>query len=325
MILHEPLKRIMNQLFKIATLLFTAFLLANCEKEITLDLPDPTPQIVVEGSIYQGQTPIVILNTNFPYFGTFTLENYQQNFVRNAKVVVSDGSKSVELQEFCWSDLTEIEQQLLVAFGGGDNGIIPDSIPDHFDFCLYTSFPPQIVGEVGKTYTLDITTQEGESLSALTTIPQPVPFDSIWAERHLNEEFAKYWRVYASLNDPAELGNYYRLFTQRNDEPFYPAPRSVFDDLLVNGKEFYFPLDKGQAQSSPIDIDTYGYFEVEDTIQIRWTSIDEASYNFWRTLEFSSSANGPFGGSTKVIDNIEGGFGIWCGYGVSEHELIIEE
>ena len=98
--------------------------IANCEKEITLDLPDPVSQIVVEGSIYEGQTPLVILNTNFPYFGTFTLQNYQQNFVRGAKVMVSDGTKNVELQEFCWSDLTETEQQLLVAFGGEDNGII---------------------------------------------------------------------------------------------------------------------------------------------------------------------------------------------------------
>ena len=314
----------MKHLIKIVPLLLIAFLLANCEKEITLDLPDPTPQIVVEGSIYSGQTPLVILNTNFPYFGTFTIENYQQNFVKGAKVSVSDGSKTVELQEFCWSDLTEQEQQLLIGFGGG-NGIIPYSIPDNFDFCLYTSFPPQILGENGKTYTLDITTEDGQHLSALTTIPQPIPFDSIWAEQHGNEDFADYWRVYGMFKDPDELGNYYRLFTQRNDEPFYPSPRSVFDDLLVNGKEFYFPLDKGQPQSAAINIDTYGYFEAADTIQIRWTTINQASYDFWRTLEFSSSANGPFGGSTEVVDNIEGGFGIWCGYGVSEHGLVIEE
>jgi len=297
----------------------------NCEKEITLDLPDPIPQIVVEGTIYSGQTPIVILNTNFPYFGSFSIENYQQNFVRGAEVTVSDGSKTVELQEFCWSDLTAEEQQLLLAFGGSDAGIIPDSIPDNFDFCLYTSFPPQIVGEIGKTYSLEITTEDGENLSALTTIPQPVPFDSIWAEQHLNEDFADYWRVYGQFKDPDELGNYYRLFTQINDEPFYPAPRSVFDDLLVNGKDFFFPLDKGEPQSTDLDVDTYGYFQVEDTIQIRWTAIDQASYDFWRTLEFSRNANGPFGGSTQVMDNIEGGFGIWCGYGVSEIGLVIEE
>lgn len=309
--------------FSLFILVFVGFLLVNCEKEITLDLPEPTSQIVVEGSIYSGQSPIVILNTNFPYFGTFTIDDYQSNFVRGAEVTVSDGAETVKLEEFCWSDLTEEQQALLVAFGGDSNGIIPDTIPENFDFCLYTSFPPQVLGEVGKAYTLEINTPEGENLTAITSIPEPVPFDSIWAEQHPNEEFEKYWRVYGNMTDPEELGNYYRLFTQRNHEPFYPSPRSVFDDLLINGKEFYFPLDKGQPQSSVIEIDTYGYFEAEDTIQIRWTTIDAASYDFWRTLEFSSSANGPFGGSTQVIDNIEGGFGIWCGYGVSEHELTI--
>jgi len=126
------------------------------------------------------------------------------------------------------------------------------------------------------------------------------------------------------LDEPDELGNFYRYFTQQNSLPMYPGLSSVFDDLFTNGQQFYFPLDRGQPRSDEFNLDTYGYFTLNDTIAIKFCNIDKDHYNFWRTLEFSADAVGPFSGATNVDFNIEGegGIGIWGGYAAYETSII---
>ena len=94
-----------------------AFLLTNCQKEITVDLPDPVEKIVVEGSIETGSPPFVILNRNYPYFGQFNVDLYSTGFVRDAVVKVSDGSNTVTLTELCWSELTDVQKDFFAAQG----------------------------------------------------------------------------------------------------------------------------------------------------------------------------------------------------------------
>ncbi|OWY23925.1 DUF4249 domain-containing protein [Sphingobacteriales bacterium UPWRP_1] len=312
----------MKTLKNILTLLVTAFILTNCEKEVTVDLPDPVEKIVVEGSIESGSPPFVTLNKNFPYFGTFTPADFAGNFVRNATVMVSDGSTSAQLDEICWSELTEEQKEFIAQFAGG---ALPDSIPDGFDFCVYTFFSlnPPIVGQPGKTYTLQITTAEGKELSAVTTIPQPVPLDSIWYEQNTDPDYPNLYRIYARITDPDTLGNYYRYYTQRQTEPMYPGFRSVYDDLLINGLNVFFPLDRGIFKGADIDFQTYGYFEANDTVTVKWSTIDTHTYNFWRTLEFSTNSGSPLGGSTQINHNINGGIGVWAGYCVSTLQTIV--
>ena len=294
---------------------FLAFLLTNCQKEITVDLPDPVEKIVVEGSIETGSPPFVILNRNYPYFGQFNVDLYSTGFVRDAVVKVSDGSSTVTLTELCWSELSDVQKEFFAAQFGTS---LPDSLPANFDFCLYTLFAPTMVGQAGKSYTLDITTTDGQHLTANTTIPMPVPLDSVWVQAHNNPEFADTLRrLWTQLTDPDTLGNYYRYYTQRNTEPLYPGLRSVFDDLVINGKQFYFPLDKAQPQSTDFDIDTYGYFRTQDTLRLKWVTIDKKTYDFWRSLEFSANSGGPFSSIVQVDFNIEGGIGVWAGYSVS--------
>ncbi len=308
----------------IIALIITAFILTNCEKEVILDLPTPVTKIVVEGSIETGAAPIVTINQNFPYFGTISAEDIANNYVRGATVIVSDGTNEAQLEEFCWSQLTEEQKELIAQFAGG---ALPDSIPAGFDFCVYTffSFNPPIVGQNGKTYTLHITTAEGKELHATTTIPLPIPIDSLWTEQSLDPDLANYYRVFARLQDPDTLGNYYRYYTQRQGEPMYPGFRSVYDDMLINGKNIFFPLDKGIFKGAEIDFKTYGYFEKHDTVTVKWTTIDHDTYSFWRSLEFSSNSSSPLGGSSQVNHNIEGGIGIWGGYCISTLETIVIE
>ena len=47
------------------------------------------------------------------------------------------------------------------------------------NICIYTSANPAYVGIIGRTYRLDINA-EGKTLSAVSTIPDPVALDSVW-------------------------------------------------------------------------------------------------------------------------------------------------
>lgn len=314
----------MNKLKYITALIVTAFILTNCEKEVILDLPDPVAKIVVEGSIETDAPPFVTLTQNFPYFGSITPAMLANAYVRGATVMVSDGQTEAQLDELCWSTLTDAQKELIAQLAGS---ALPDSIPPDFDFCVYTffSFNPPIVGQNGKTYTLHITTADGKELHATTTIPQPVPLDSIWYEQNKDPRYPDLYRVLARLQDPDTLGNYYRYFTQRQNEPMYPGFRSVFDDKLINGKNIFFPLDRGIFKGAEIDFDTYGYFNKQDTVTVKWCTIDANTYSFWRTLEFSSNSSSPLGGSTQVNHNIQGGIGVWAGYGVSTLQTFVIE
>lgn len=290
-------------------LTFVSTLFTACITEIELELPDPPDKIVVEASIATGGVPSVILTRNFPYFGSITVSDIANNYVRNAEVAVSDGETTVNLDEICFSDFTPEQLEEL--------GIeIDDSLAADFDFCIYTLLLPSMVGENGKTYSLNINTPDGDVLSAVTSIPQPVALDSFWTEQHNNPDYPEYYRLYTQFKDPDTLGNYYRYFTQRNEEPEYPGFNSVFDDLLVNGVEFFFPVDRAVPKGAEIEFDTFGYFELGDTVTVRWTSIDKTTYDFFQTLEYSLNSSSPLGTTSSIRHNIEGGIGVWAGYGV---------
>ncbi len=281
----------------------------------------------MEGSIETGQAPTVILNSNFPYFGTFDATTYQEGFINDAQITISDGQKTVTLVEYCWSELSDFDRQLLL-LSLGENSLLPDSISSNFEYCVYSVadvFNPEIIGESNTTYTLNIQTTDGKIITATTHIPETIPLDSLWIEQHEAPEFADYWRVMAQLTDPDTLGNYYRVYTQQNEGAFIAPLRSSFDDLIINGLEFFFPIDRGQARSIEIDIDTYGYFEKGDSVTLKWCTIDFDTYEFWRTLEFGANTNGPLGTQTEIVSNIEGGIGIWAGYNASLHSIKIAE
>ncbi len=310
------------QLLKVILLSITVIiLLTNCEREIDLDLPEPTEKVVVDGSIESGQAPFVILTNNFPFFGTFTNDIVNQSFVQGAEIKINNGEKEVTLDEICWSYLTKEERQLFVNTLGFSS---LDSIPDNFEYCIYTllGFVPEMVGEYGKTYDLTITTQEGEIITSSTTIPQPVPIDSIWLEQHNDEDLSDHYRLFMEFTDPEELGNYYRYYTKVNEEPFLPGWGSVFDDLFVNGQSFHFTLDRAIPRGIEVDFTTFGYVKSGETVTLKWATIDRDVYKFWQTLEYAANSAGPLSGGTSIKTNINNGTGVWAGYAIAPTKTI---
>ncbi|UPT68961.1 MAG: DUF4249 domain-containing protein [Sphingobacteriales bacterium JAD_PAG50586_3] len=66
-------------------------ILQSCEKEITVDLPQPDPKIVVEGYIFEGLRPYVVLSKNSGYFAPIDSVALANSVIYDALVIVSDG------------------------------------------------------------------------------------------------------------------------------------------------------------------------------------------------------------------------------------------
>ncbi len=302
------------------------FIFNSCTTDITIDIPTPEPKLVVEGSIEQGLPPIISLTSTVPFYGDVNFNELTNFYVHGADVTVSDGISTVTLTEFCLADLPDEIIPLVAAFLGVDldtTGVYPINICLYTVPDIFTGFPA-FVGEIGKTYSLNIV-YDDITVTSSTQLLAPVPPDSIFYrpnEDPLNDTLV---RLYVSLTEPGTPGNFYRYFTKQNTQAFYAGFSSVFDDNLINGQHFDFTVDRGYNPTEDFSNGGYGYFHTGDTVVLKWCSIDYPTFNFWRTLEFDSGSDGPFSSATIAQTNINGGLGIWCGYGVSYDTLYIPE
>jgi len=280
--------------------------LTGCEKAIQFELKESASVLSVDASIETGQDPVVILSKSFNYFSKISAEILVANVVKDAVVRISDGNKTHQLKRV---DI-----------------LLPGNIP----FSFYTSDPtnPQtlIKGEEGKSYQLEIQ-WSGKSFNSVTTIPvASKTVDSLWWEPVPGlPDTSKNVFLKAKVTDPVGFGNYIRYFTRVNQGPFLPGLNSVFDDLLINGITYDVTVDRGVDRNADLNFDEYGYFRKGDTVTLKFCNIDKATYDFWRTTEFSyQSIGNPFSSPTKIIGNISNGaLGYFGGYAVGNHTLVI--
>ncbi len=310
----------MKNSYLILVLIITLFFTA-CEEQIfPIDDGSP-PLLVVEGVIEGGEMPtppVVLLTRSLRFTPDGSQLSIDDLFVHDALVTVSDGEQEVTLEEICWDDLTE-DQQKLVSENFGSRF---DSVS--INLCVYTDISQSILGEIGKTYTLNIEADEQE-LSAVTTIPPHVPIDSFYFQNRSGDNSPEYFDLIAKISDVESRPDFYRYFTSTNGE-FFDAPlASVTDDLLFDGIEFEFPLTEGEIFTDPPPSpQDYGFFFVGDTITLKWCNLDEPHFGFWSTLEFNFFNQGPFGSYTRIDTNVEGGLGVWGGYSVSYYTGVVE-
>ena len=269
-------------------------LISSCSPEADIELPSVEKKLVVDGWIEQGSYTNVILTYNTGYFENLDSASFRDLVARFAKVVVSNGEKSEVLT------------------------LYRDS--NYFPPFIYKG--NSIKGEVGKTYSLYIEDDEIGIVKASTTILPPVELDSIWFNFVENNDTMGY--IKGKFKDNGSEKNYYRTFTKigLRNKKYIPTLVSIFNDTYFNGQDFVFSLKKGpESYLKPIeDI----YYRNGDTVVVRVTTIDENSYNFWRSYdeEVINSGN-PFAANhSKIESNIENGLGIWCGYG-SRYYLVI--
>lgn len=312
--------------------MFVLFL-ASCQKTIKLDMPEVEQSYVVEGRIETGMPPIVILTKTQGYFEDASAESIFGSFVHNAEVNVIANGQTFPLIELCSASIPDSLLGLVSSVLG-----IPLEFLGGFNFCVYTSLDPQVTGQVGIQYDLDIRI-DGQQITSTTKIPYPVPLDSLWFKVEPNLDSLGF--IWATLSDPDTLGNNYRWFAKRNNtykygaelgqvkDPFHVAPLgSSVEDKFFNGKTFDFGYNRGEIGNieGPDDEGPEeGYFKKGDTVEVKFCSIPREYFVYIRALENqAASAGSPFASSGNLPNNIKGGLGIWTGIAPSFKQVICE-
>jgi hypothetical protein len=278
-----------------------------CEKAISFTPGSAGDAVVVEATIEDGQPPVVILSKSLSFFSEITPELLASSFINNAEIDVSNGTLTHRLKEYTIHT------------------------PDGYDLYYYSidssNLGTAFLGQLSTSYSLRIKTG-GKEYTATTTIPALTKkIDSLWWQPSLNNPDTTQVLLMGRASDPPGFGNYIRYFTSTNGEPYYPGLTSAFDDQIVDGKTYSLQVEKGVNRNEDIDFDNYSYFNRGDTVTVKFTNIDKATYDFWRTMEYSySSIGNPFSSPTKVISNIKGGgLGYFGGYATQYISLIIPE
>jgi len=290
---------------KYVFLLITASLiLTSCEKGVTFDLEESAPKLVVEATIETNQLPFVVLSKSQNFFAQINPDILAQSFVRNAEVYVSNGILTHKLKEY--------------------SAPLSNGYTFYFYSIDSSNLASAFVGQTNTQYSLRIIA-EGKEYTATTKIPTITRrIDSLFWKQAPGSNDPNKAALMVRATDQAGYGDYIRYFTKRNSETFYPAFNSVYDDQIIDGTSYEIELERGVDRTQDLP-DDFTLFDKGDTVTLKVCQIDKATYDFWRTMEFSyANIGNPFGSPTKVLSNISNGaLGYFGGYAPQFRTIII--
>lgn len=285
------MKSIAKNLFLLWALLGVG-LMSSCEREIDIELDEQEPKIVVEGLIEPGLAPRVLISKNRGFFNDFPSDFLAllDTFIVQDAVVQIEVDGVTHTLDFVLNPLS-------------------------YPYAYYTS--SSLLGEVGKTYVLKVDAL-GKSVRAVTTIPPPVPLDSLYFDLNVfNADEDSLGFLFAMYTDPDTLGNAYRLYAKRNSETeYFPVEGAIANDQFINGRTVTF---FSQQSSKPFAVqDTFieqnYFYRLGDTIMVKFCHMGQRPFEFYNTFEAATGTNGnPFASPILIKSNIEGGLGVWCG------------
>jgi hypothetical protein len=270
------------------------FLLSSCDKfseDDTLSQVDYEPQVVVEGSIENGQPATVMLSWS-ALFDEHLDEDFVLNHViRSAKVSVSDGETTEVLTlGMDWSHLPP-----------------------------YVYYGTELLGEVGKSYQLTVEYQD-KIITAETLIPQATPLTDF--------QFIK--------NNPTDSIGYLHITFDNTSDLYYQAATRVEEEESIYTPCLYGNFDAGTLpRDTPVSIriskgpmvypkpEFATYFVEGDVVSLKFRTMTQQGFDFWESWQNSviNGQNPIFPAITSLKSNIEGGIGIWCGYGTYTYRV----
>jgi hypothetical protein len=274
-------------LFLIVSVLLLA---AGCEKDANVKLPEVEPKLVVTSFLSPQDTLIKVwIKKTRPIFESYDVNT--SDAVADATVIISDGTASATLA----FDPT-----------GSNNG--------------YYKIPAAVFPIVeNKTYSLSVSTPDGKSASAVTTVPSfsIVTFNANISYVTLDSTATNYKRQYdivCSWDDVPGSGSKYRIVVMKAEYDHFLGDTLyyVFMDDFVNdeGKEgtrmefkyqrtaYYY--DYASANTNLIGYNIYLY------------QINDEYLKYHKTVR--SSGDDPFSEPVLVYSNITGGLGVFSAY-----------
>ena len=288
---------------KFVAALFCVTCLFSCEKNINFKLNVVPDVLVVDASIESNLPPVVVLSKSFDYFSKISPQSLDTLFVHNADVFISNGTQTQKLREYA---------------------VDTAGFHTYFYSIDTSNIPTSFLGQFKTTYTLKVNVA-GKEYTSTTTIPALAKkIDSLWWKPAPFSTDTSEVVVTVRSMDPPGLGNYIRYYTKINNGSFLPGSQSVFDDELIDGTTYDLKLDPGIDRNNPVAFDK-NFFHRGDTVTLKLSNIDRATYQFWLTMEFAyQSIGNPFASPNKVIGNISNGaLGAFCGYAAGFKTLVI--
>jgi len=285
-------------------LVIAGIFILGCEKKVDFKLHDQPDKIVVEGIIENDQPPVVILTKSVSYFSKISADILNNSFVHGADVFVSNGALTHKLKEY--------------------SRPLGNNVSFYYYSVDSSNLSTAFVGQLNHQYSLKIIA-EGKEYTATTTIPNLTKrIDSVWWKKPPVTSDSTKVIIMVRATDPPGYGDYVRYYTKTNREPFYPPLNSTFDDYFIDGTTYELQIEKGVDRNLSVDFNE-NFFRRGDTVGLKLSNIDKATYDFWRTMEFSYSSLGdPFSTPTKVLSNIEGdALGYFGGYASQYRSIII--
>ena len=277
---------------RIIGLCFVLFCWASCVKESESNAP-----IVVEGWIENGRPPVVMLH------------------------------QAIGVNEE-WDSLSQCMSEKLIVWGkvslsSLDTTVVLTGQLDGNYLMHYRYSTAHMFGQSGREYDIEVEAR-GQKARAHTSVPSVVPLDSVVVK--VDKE--PYVNVTAYWTDPATEHDYYALFYRFKGQVEYVACGfgTVSDEVAANGV-----LGTLVYKNPGSLIDTKSemmWFRRDDTVTLKLAHIDSTGYRFWQSFQNSVSSRIPVFNSSPsngLKSNVVGGFGYWCGMGVSEHRLRLEK
>ncbi len=304
--------------WKVSMVVLALASLYSCTKEVHIDIPGFKEQLVIDGFIETDQPPLVLISRSKDIYSPTDLDAFLSGFVSGAEVTMSDGTTTYTLDEVCTDNLPPGTEDIAAEIFG-----IPASELANYHLCAYTSFNPAAWGQIGKTYTLNVTF-EGKTYSGSTQITQPTALDSLWWEPE--PDTPNHGFSYAILSDPPASYDAYKWEVKRLNHDDFGDPvdtrftttfNPVWDDEFVNGKTFEFFYENPMTFGDEEIEDQYrGRYEVGDTVVVKLSKMDRGVYEFMikKYTQIATTGN-PFSSPTNVVSNLSGGcLGVWAGY-----------
>ena len=175
-----------------------------------------------------------------------------------------------------------------------------------------------INGVPGTTYMLTVAA-EGKVYSAASTMPEKVTIDSVYATpfRAFDGDVGYY--LYIMFKDPPSPGNYYRVNLGIN-RPLPPDSITgeryhLYSDKLTNGNEITLRMRTGRSVLTG------------DTLTVELLCIDEASYDYFRTLnDILTSDRAPTSlAPTNPNTNLSNGsLGYFSAFTIDKRKIVLQ-
>ena len=305
------------------------FLLFSCTKEIDIVIPNSGTQFVVNGYIENNQFAKVLITRSLPYFDPINDNSIGESLVNDATVTISNSIGESET--------------LIPTYSPWFTNLT--------DTWYYNYTSSNMKGVEGLTYTITIEKND-TLVSASSTIPKLAPITKDSLRFLYRADDSTYCYLLGHWEDPDTIGNCIRAFTQTKPiwpstfDNIHPESGAInhkdgWDDLFismlegegnyndeyVNGWSFSFPMYKGrgfwqewgaqETNNNNDEVDgstgaTTGFWNIGDSVVLKWSSVDRESWDFWRSLEFNNPA-GPFGAPSEANSNVSGGLGVFSG------------